>query len=200
MNPNTHTLDLEDEKELLENQIETIGEREDDLADEANEAERRHTELDEEDEEWLSEEALETEMERLNRSFDSLEARRIRLEGYLDAVDDAIEEWEGTEIVMQELTGQEARMMRDDLRRKAEALGLDNIPDGSHEIELVKKAVVSMPVGAPDPEDVHGLPNRLFDWLHGRANALNTVGRFEVKNSSLRERMTERGSLTSQSR
>lgn len=194
MEPVTKTLDLNEEKRLLEEQIASIEEREDELADEANEYERAAAGGE------MEEEAVEKELDKLDRSFNALEARRVRLDGYLDAIEDAIEAWDGTEIQMRELTGQRARMMRDDLRRKAEQLGMENIPDGSHEIELVKETVVSTPPGAPDPDELHGLPNRMLDWLHGRANALNTVGRFEVKNSSLRERMMERGSLTTPSR
>lgn len=189
----TVTLDLEDEAEQLRDQIGAIEGRQDQLADEAVGVERRA------DDGAIEEDERQDEVNRLDRSFSVLEARRVRLEGYLDAVESAIEEWDGTEIQMRELTGQAARLLRDDLQRKAKQMGMDEIPDGSHEIELVKETVVSMPPGAPDPGEVHGLPNRLFDWLHGRANALNTVGRFEVKNSSLRERMTERTSLTSPS-
>ena len=177
----TKTIDVDDEIEELEDVVEDIEER-------IEERELEAVELDEQGEDggerWQEIEEILTAYEDL---LSTIRGRKRGLEQARDT-------WGGTEIVLRELTGSEVRRLKDDLRREAQQAGLDSLPDGAHETRFLEKAVESTPPGCPDPSDIGDLPNRLFEWLLGRANSLNTVGEFDMGNSSLSRRVAERQS------
>jgi predicted nuclease with TOPRIM domain len=179
MDPLKRTLDIEDERDDLAGDIEEIEERRDELLDEAMEVDPPE---DEEERERFNE---------IEAEVDALEEVLPRVRGYLNVLDRAIEEWEGSEITMRELTGAEARAVKTRAQEKADRAGVDYSED-FHETLLLEKTVVSTPPEAPAPDDIGDLPGRMHDWLLQRANAINSVGEFEMGNSSLRRRMAER--------
>jgi hypothetical protein len=179
------TLDIEEERDDLAESVERVEDRRDDLLDEAMELDPPE---DEEERERFDE---------IEEEVDALEATLPTIRGYLNILDRAIEEWDGTEIVMRELSGAETRAIKTQAQQKADQAGVD-YSDDFHETMLLEKSVVSTPPGAPDPESIGDLPNRMHDWLLQRANAINSVGEFEMGNSSLRRRMAERRGETAE--
>lgn len=132
----------------------------------------------------------------ISRIVDDYEALLVDLRSRKRVLERALDEWEGSEITVRELTGTETRMLKDELRREARQAGVDVLPEGAHETRFLETAVESTPPGCPDPEDIGDLPDRMFEWLLARTNALNTVGEFQMGNSSLSERVAERRSRT----
>lgn len=126
--------------------------------------------------------------------YDELEVTRVTTQGYVDILDEHIEQWDGSEIVLKELSASETRMVRDEAKRDAQQMGFEQVPSGKMELAMMEAFTVSTPPGAPDPSSIGSLPDRLFNWLYGRGNALNTVGDMDMGNSSLKERMMARRS------
>lgn len=176
----TRTLDIEDEAEDLQDDIDEVEEQINERVDRANEIDPPQGE-DEED-----------EMYQIRQEVAELEATQSAKRGYLEALNRAVEEWDGAEIVIRELSGAETRVVRAEAAKKAEEKGLENYTDDIHETMFLRKAVHNTPPGCPEPQDIGDLPNRLFDWVLSRANMLNSTGEFNMGNSSLRERMIDR--------
>lgn len=174
------TLDLEEERTVVEQQIEEVEDEIDALVDEALELDPPETENEKD------------RIAQIEQEVAELESKKVSSEGYLKAIDRAIEMWDGTELAIRELSGTETRIVADEAQRKADELGLDNYSENIHETEFMQRAVASTPPGCPDPDNIGDLPNRMFDWVLTRANMLNSVGEFSMGNSSLRERMIER--------
>lgn len=172
------TLDIADEMADLQSDIADI---EDEIADLVDEADA----LD------MSDDGAAEELAQIEEEYDELEAQRVTWQGYADIIGDYADQWGGTEIVLSELSAAETRMVRDETRREATEQGFDNVPSGLMELRMAEEFVHSTPPGAPDPSDIGQLPDRLFNWLYGRGNALNTVGDMDMGNLSLRERMME---------
>jgi hypothetical protein len=133
----------------------------------------------------------ETDLARLDEEVEELEAMLVVQRGRVEALERALAEWDGTEVVLRELSGAEARSIKAQAQHRADQAGVD-YTDDFHETLLLEKAVESTPPNAPPPGAIGDLPERLFDFLLARANTLNSVGEFELGNSSLRERMMDR--------
>jgi hypothetical protein len=175
----TRTLDLEDEVDVVENNVEELEEQIDERVERALDVDPP-----EDDEEAALLDSLEEEVA-------ELDATLVGTRGYEEALTRAINQWDGSEIVLRELSGAETRAIKARAQQKADEAGVD-YTDDFHETEFLKKAVESTPPGAPEPSEIGDLPDRLFDWLLTRANMLNSVGEFNMGNSSLRERMIEK--------
>lgn len=134
---------------------------------------------------------VDAELRRLEAEVTQLEATLVAVRGYAEALERAVDEWDGTEVIIRELTGAEVRLVKSEAQQKADQHGLD-YTDDIHETLFLQKAVQSTPPGAPEPSAIGDLPNRLFEWLNSRANTLNSTGSFDMGNSSLRERMMDR--------
>lgn len=186
MNVLSQTLDIREERDDLQQTVDRLEREVDELVDEALEIDPPE---DEEDEKRLQE---------IEQQVDELETKLVGKRGYLNALDRAVDQWDGSEIVIRELTGAESRTIKDQARQKADELGID-YTDNIHETMFLQKAVVSTPPDVPGPGEIGDLPKRQFDWVLNRANALNSVGAFEMGNSSLRERMREKETETEKS-
>lgn len=183
------TLDLEDELAEMDERVDEVEAQIDSLVDEAIEAEANGND---------------DRVDAIRSEVAGHEQSITGIRGYRNAIDRALHGdpedpedtgWDGSEVVIKELTGQEARIVKAEAQDRAERRGLSQErANDIRDIEFLKRAVVSTPAGAPEPSDVHGLPNLLFDWLVTRANNLNSVGDFDMGNSSLRDRMEERSS------
>lgn len=181
MEPQERTLNLQAESHDLHEQMEDLERQIEERVTEAESLEGSDAEEDRE------------RFEQLDAEVSHLEAQLAGVRGYANAVDRAIDEWDGTEVVLKELSGQETRIVSAEAQRRADRLGVGEERAGEiRDIEFLKRATVATPADAPDPENIHGLPNLLFDYLLSRANALNSVGEFDMGNSSLRQRLTAR--------
>lgn len=174
-------LDLQDELDDLRAQI-------DDYEAKIDERVERALELEAADDDAETAE----EFEQIEDEVDVLESLLPPMRGYADAIEAAIDEWEGTTFEVRELSAADARQIRDELQREVNARGWESYPEGMHEVRALQKQIVRTPPGAPDVEDIGTLPNRLFEWLKNRADAMNVVGGFDLGNSSLRRRMMAR--------
>lgn len=172
-------LNIGDELTDVEKQLSTIEDKIEDAVDEAAEIDPAQTEEER------------AEFESLNRKIDELEGTKSLVRGYRNSLDEAVQDWDGTEVVFREISGAESRSIKARAQQRADEMGVGYSED-FHETLFLQKATVSTPPGAPDPENIGDLPNRLFEWLHMKANNLNTVGEFDMGNSSLRERLTDR--------
>jgi seryl-tRNA synthetase len=175
----TKTLDLEDERDDLK-------ERRDRLQSEIDNRVDRAMGLEDNENGDVAE-----ELRRLDGEVEELEASLILTKGRLKAVNRALQEWEGSEVVVRELTGAEGRKIRTQAQKRAEKMGTE-YTDEFHKSLMLQHAIEQTPAGCPDPDNIGDLPEQMFDLLVARANTLNSVGDFEMGNSSLRERMAER--------
>lgn len=171
------TLDLADERDELKERLDELEAEQERLVEEANEIDGSD---DPEDIERF---------EQIEEQDQQIEALIVATRGYLEVVERALKSWDGTEIVIRELSGAEVRSIEAEAQQRAEQVGLDNYSDRFHEVLMLEKSIESTPPGCPDPGNIGDLPNRLLDWLHTRTNALNSTGDFDMGNSSLREKM-----------
>lgn len=130
-------------------------------------------------------------LQQVEAEFDDLEAAIATITGYIESLEKYVEQWDGGTFEVKELTAGDVRAVKDEVRRQSQ----ESYREGFHELLIVRKAIVDSPPGAPtDGEgkaDTKAYPNRIFDWLYERINALNTVGDIEMGNSSLTSRMRE---------
>lgn len=175
------TLDIEEDLADLEDYSDELESHIDDRVDDA-------LDLEDSDDDP---ETIEAELKRLNAEVDELETMLVLSEGRIEALSRAVEEWEGSEVTFREITGAEARKISAEAQQRADKAGVDYTED-FHQTLMLQHAVVSTPPGCPDADNIGDLPDRLFDLFVARANTLNSVGDFEMGNSSLRERMMER--------
>lgn len=181
------TLDLEDQLDTINEQIESFREAQEELVDTSEEMRPLDTQEDIMDHQLVE------------AKHDMLDSEITNLRGYANAIERALDEWDGSEVVIKELTAYETRMMRDTIKREAAQVGIDteeSYPSGKHEIEFMQRAIESTPPGAPDPEEIQGVPETLFDFLLNRANAVNSVGELTLGNSSLNQKVAERTGRT----
>jgi hypothetical protein len=183
----TKTIDLEEELRDAEERLEDFESEIEERVDSAMELDPPEDEDEREQLEYLENEVTE------------LEAAKVLVTGRVEALQRALDEWEGSEVVVRELTGAEARQVRAEAQQRADKAGVE-YTDDFHETLMLQKGVEQTPPGAPDPGNIGDLPERLFDLFVHKVNALNSVGDFEMGNSSLRERMVERKNSQSASK
>lgn len=171
---------MEEERDQLQEKLDALEAEQERMVDEAMEI----ADTDDPDEQ--------ARFNELTGQNNQMEALVAATRGYLEVVERAIDEWGGTEITIRELSGAETRALQARAHKRAESRGLDGYSDTFHETLMLEKSVESTPVDCPDPENIGDLPDRLFDWLVNRANALNSTGDFDMGNSSLREKIAER--------
>lgn len=189
----TKSLDLQSE---LDDQRDRLDELEADIDEKVADAVALEDRAKDEDEEVEVDVAH--ELDRYEAEVTALEAEQVAVNGYVEALERAVGEWDGSEVVLRELTGAEVRAVKARAQQRADEMGVD-YTDDIHETLFLQKAVASTPPGAPDPSAIGDLPNRLFEWLQSRANMLNSTGHFELGNSSLRERMMDHRNTASSS-
>lgn len=139
------------------------------------------------------------------RAYEKLEDKRVELEGRASALERVVDEWGGSEIVIQELSTGALAEIQDSVAEKSfefdpeagEVRG-GTPKSGFGMIETLRKSIVEQPDGAPvtvdsrtgeevpAPEDY---PESVGMYLFEKVNSFNTVGDTEMGNSSLRERM-----------
>lgn len=185
MEPAHRTLDMAEELAALNDSVAQIEDRIEERVEEAEDLDDVPREA------WTEDDAA--RWQSLNAEVTQLEDTLTRIRGYTNILERAIDEYDGTEFTVRELTGQESRIVKAEAQTRMERLDLEpEHADDITEIEFLKRAIESTPAGAPSPEEIHGVPNNLFDWLLRNANNLNSVGEFDMGNSSLRERMADR--------
>ena len=138
------------------------------------------------------------------KAFNALEEERIELEGQAQALENAVEAWDGGEFVIQELTTGQIAHITDAVSEKSfdfdphEGELKGGTPkQGFGKIETLRQAIVQWPTDAPTRKDEHGntgpapadYPYQVGEYLYEKVNSLNTVGDTDMGNSSLRERM-----------
>lgn len=123
-------------------------------------------------------------------TYETLEGRKVELEGQADAIERVVEEWGGGEHVIGELTAGQLARVRDEI--SGAAVGAEVDPgEGAAQIRIVEEALIGRPSGAP--EEVAEYPSSVVEPLFAAVNAVNTVGDVSMGNLSLRERMNRRG-------
>lgn len=139
-----------------------------------------------------------------DQAFDQLEEKRIELEGQAEALERVVEEWDGGEFVVEELTTGALAEIQDNVSEKS----FDFDPEkgemeggtpkqGFGMVETLRKSIVRQPPGAPTRENEFGetvpepanYPHQVGMFLFERVNNFNTVGDTDLGNSSLKERM-----------
>lgn len=189
----TRTIDLEEEVATLDEKIAAVEQRIDDLMDEALAIE---TDPDADENALARLAAIREEVDELEERLEGVRGLQRALQRAVDGADGAENDssgWQGSEVVVKELTAAESRSVAARVQQKADERGLgEKAAEDLRDVEFMKKAVVSTPPGAPDPAEIGTLPDRLFSWLLGRADALNSTGRLQLGNSSFRERLEQR--------
>lgn len=175
-----HTVDLEERVEEIRNdRIPAIEERQEEVVAQARKVKEK-------DEDIPSD---------LEEDFDELEAERVELEGEANSLEEAMEEWGGSEFVVRELTFGDIQRISDDVMeqsfdvdvRRESVKGTPK--QGYYQIATLRDAIEQSPTDAPnDPADY---PMAVGEFLFERVNALNTVGDTEMGNSSLKERLKD---------
>lgn len=174
----TKTVNLQERVEEIENErLPEIAERQDEIVEEAQEYESNK----------------ETIPSGLESEFDELEAERVEISGEAKTLKRTIEDWDGAEFQLEELTFGQVQQISDDVMEQSfevdmERQNMTGTPkQGFYQIEVLRQSIAATPPGAPD--DPAEYPTSIGEFLFDRVNALNTVGDTDMGNSSLRERM-----------
>lgn len=184
----TTTLDLQAEIEDLRGRLADLEADQEALLEEAERIEAGEADTD----------SPEERLAEIEAEFDDLEAARTSVTGFVRALEKVVEEWNGSEFEIVELSAGTVRRIKDEVAEKSDG---EAYRSGYHEIRVVEESVVSAPPGAPstldtktgeEEPDPKEYPNRVFSWLYEKINAWNTVGEYDMGNSSLQERLDER--------
>lgn len=175
----TYIIDLEEERENLLEDIDTVDEELADLKERASGIP--------EDERSLSDEFANIEEE-----WEQTQEVRASLKGQMSALEDAIGSWEGTEITCRELTYGTIQRARDNVSKKSyevdssgDATGVPR--QGYYQLHILELSITEMPPGAPDdPRELH---HHVGEILFERVDEYNTTGDFEMAKNSLREEL-----------
>lgn len=189
-----HTIDLQDRVEQLNNEIQ-------EYAQDIEELEQRASEVKQE------EGADSEEFEDLEDDFEETITEKKLAERELNVFEDTINEWGGSEVIIEELTFGEVQEVKDltidesfdvDVQRES----VEGSPkEGFYQIIFIKKSIVKGPGGMPTQrESVHGRSEEVADpsafqdsvgeWLFEVIDNINTFGDSELGNTSLEERIS----------
>lgn len=175
----TKTIDLENRIEDIEDELAEIEEDQEEIMDEALEAEKMGNDIDQD----------------LEDEFDDLESERVELEGERKTLQGAVDEWDGSQFEITELTFGQVQRISDEVLEESFEIDMQRQDmtgapkEGYYQIAILREAIQQEPPGAPsDPAD---LPTSIGEFLFERINAFNTVGDTEMGNSSLKEKMKE---------
>lgn len=183
------TIDLKEEvQELRGEKLPAVNDAQDELVDKIEEEYESYSTVPEEE----------------DRAFETLEEKRIELEGQADALERVVDEWDGGEFVIQELTTGALAEIQDSVSEasfdfnpeKGEMEG-GTPKQGFGMVETLRKSIVRQPPKAPTRENEFGetvpepanYPHQVGMYLFERVNNFNTVGDTDLGNSSLKERM-----------
>lgn len=139
------------------------------------------------------------------RAYEKLEEKRIELKGRAEALERVVDEWNGSEFVVEELTTGNLASIQDSVAEASfdfdpqEGEMTGGVPrQGYGMVETLRHSIVRAPPGAPstidpatgneNPEPAD-YPQQVGMFLFERINSFNTVGDTDLGNSSLRERM-----------
>jgi hypothetical protein len=174
----TKTVNLQERVEEVENErLPEISERQEEIVSEAQDYE----------------EGGDSIPASLEDEFDELESERVEISGEAKTLKRAIQDWEGAEFQLQELTFGQVQQISDDVMEQSfevdvQSQNMTGAPkQGFYQIEVLRRSIASTPPEAPD--DPAEYPTAIGEYLFERVNALNTVGDTDMGNSSLRERM-----------
>jgi hypothetical protein len=172
MTLNEKTIDLDDGLNALDDDIDHVEDAQDEL-------------LDVIDDEYDGYHAVPAEVE---RKWEALEDQKQSIEGQQNALQRVIDEWDGAEFVIQELSGGQLVAIQDEVNSAAAADGMDmDGLDGARVVAMLQKSIVQAPPGAPDnPRDY---PWAVMLYLFEKVNAFNTTGDTDFQSTSLRDAM-----------
>lgn len=192
MTLSTRTLDLNDRIEEIEERLETIEEEKERIKTEV----RQHRQEDETDE-------IPNDLE---DEWEDLDKEEVELRGDRKKFAEVVEEWGGSEIVIEELSFGQLQAVSDDMMDKSFEVDVDRgdvegtPQQGFYRIRLLEQAISRQPSGAPTQTIVErgqekevpspgDYPIALGEWLFEKIDAFNTTGDTEMGNSSLKEAM-----------
>lgn len=187
------TVDMEEYADELESEVESLEEEREQILQKAEAQRQEDGEIDASVEE----------------DFDEVESELTEKKGELSKFREVIEEWNGSEFEITELTFGQLQAVSDDMVEESFEVDVDrgNVEgtprQGYYQIELLNKAVIGAPPGAPtrNISKKHGsttkpdpkmYPIPVSEWLFDKVDALNTTGDAELGNSSLDEAMRKR--------
>lgn len=171
----------------LEGEIPQLEQRNEELAEEIAEIERRAQDM--KDNGRNKGDAF----KRLKKEWKEMKVEVSVNENKIERFGQYVNEWESTEFRVRELTFGETQKIKDTVANASfdvdiELQEIEGTPlQGLYESEFLKKAVVEMPDDAPD--DPNDLPEVLGDWLVDKCEAINSVGDTSVGNMSLEDEL-----------
>lgn len=188
----THTLDLSDAIEEKEEQ--------------AEEFKQKAVEIEEEANQYKEENGSDAEVpDDMEQEWKEYKAKSLELEQDIRTIEEKIEEWEGSEFVVSELTWGQIEAVSDDMMEESfevdiEKQDIDGTPrQGFYKLELLRESVEQSPPNAPTRKDELGreapspgdYPPPVGEWLFDKVDALNTFGDASLGNLSLEDAISE---------
>lgn len=177
-----YTIDLEAVAQDLREKAERKADRREEIKDDAQDVDR--------DEEAERFESLEEEFAEVTGELE--DAR-----GKATAIEESLEEWDGSEFTCRELSFGQVNRIQDEVSSKSfevkqngDSERVSGFPrEGYYQIQVIQESVQQVPTGAStDPEEMHHLVGEV---LFERIDERNTSGEEEMENFSLREELTE---------
>lgn len=186
---NSTTIDVEEEaREIREEKLPAVEEAQEELISELKEEYGDYSSVPAEEE----------------AAFEKLEEKRVELEGRADVLERTVEEYNGGEYVIRELTTGALAAIQDEVSEasfefdpETQQVEGGTPKSGYGMVETLSRSIVQQPDGAPtrtgpkgaEQPDPREYPHQLGLFLFDKVNAFNTVGEADMGNSSLRERM-----------
>lgn len=140
------------------------------------------------------------------KRWETLDEKMVEKRSEIHALERAIEDWGGSEFVIQELTYGAVAEIQDAVAEASfefdaeEGEVEDGVPkSGYGKLETMRRSIVQQPPDAPTTTDAMGnpvpepanYPSTIGEHLFDAINAFNSMGETDLGNSSLEDRMRE---------
>ncbi|UBF23109.1 tail assembly chaperone [Haloarcula virus HCTV-16] len=130
-----------------------------------------------------------------DQAFEKLEEKRIELEGQAESLERVVEEWDGGEFIVRELTTGALAEIQDSVSEKSFEFDPERgemkggtPKQGFGMVETLRKSIVRQPPGAPTRENEFGeevpepanYPHKIGLFIFEQVNSFNTVGETDL--------------------
>lgn len=184
----TQTIDLNDRIAELKHKENDLKDQKDEILGDAKDVKAAIEDAERGSDEHL---ALQQQYSTIEQEWDAIEGDLVEAEGERKALMRAIEDYGGSEFVIQEFTFDDWNEIQDRIAEASfdfdpQTQNIDGTPkEGAYKSMVVNRAIVQAPPDAPS--EAGAMPRQVCNHLYDKINAINTTGETDLGNTSLDE-------------
>lgn len=188
----TQTIDLNDRIAELKHEENDLKDRKDEIFADAKQVKDAMEDTERGTDEYV---VLTQRYATIENEWESVEGRLVEAKGERKALMRAIDDYSGSEFVIEEFTFDDWNQIQDRIAEASfdfdvQTQNIEGTPkEGAYKSLVVNRAIVQSPPDAPD--EAGAMPRQVCDHLYQKINAVNTTGEADLGNTSLDEALGE---------